>query len=234
MFQNKIVVITGFAQGLGLCMREEFEGQGATVCGIDILPNDYFIGDIGDKTVLDSFAKKVVDDFGRVDILINNAKPRMHGISNCSYEEFQYAMQVGVTAPFYLAQQFAPYMGEGSSILNISSARAHMSQPEGESYGAAKGGISALTHAMAMSLAGKIRVNAISPGWIDTTGEKFPHSDHIQQPVGRIGNPLDIANLALYLCSDKAGFITGQDFSVDGGMNKNMIYHGEFGWKLER
>ncbi len=233
MFQDKIIVITGFAQGLGGCMAEEFKKQGAIVCGIDLLPNPYFVGDIGDKLVLDQFVKKVVADFGHVDVLINNAKPQMCGVGDCTYDQFQYALAVGVTAPFYLAQQFSPYFNQGGSIVNISSARAHMSQTQGESYGAAKGGISALTHALAISLAGRVRVNAISPGWIDTTGGQFGGGDTAQHPVGRVGVPADIANMALFLASDKASFITGQDFHVDGGMNKNMIYHGDGGWTLE-
>ena len=107
-----------------------------------------------------------------------------------------------------------------------------MSQPESESYTAAKGGISALTHALAVSLAGKVRVNSISPGWIDTSFKTYEGSDARQQPAGRVGNPLDIANMVLYLCSDKAGFITGENICIDGGMTRQMIYHGDFGWEL--
>ena len=105
-----------------------------------------------------------------------------------------------------------------------------MSQPQAESYTAAKGGISALTHALAVSLAGKARVNSISPVWIDTTGSEIRGPDALQQPVGRVGKPEDIAELALFLCSDKAGFLTGENICVDGGMTRQMIYHGEHGW----
>ena len=108
-----------------------------------------------------------------------------------------------------------------------------MSQPQTESYTAAKGGIAALTHALAVSLAGKVRVNSISPGWIDTTGTFYDGPDAIQQPAGRVGNPMDIASMVLYLCSDKAGFITGENICIDGGMTRQMIYHGDNGWKLE-
>jgi NAD(P)-dependent dehydrogenase (short-subunit alcohol dehydrogenase family) len=107
-----------------------------------------------------------------------------------------------------------------------------MSQPETESYTAAKGGISALTHALAVSLAGKVRVNSISPGWIDNERRGYSGPDAVQQPVGRVGDPLDIANMVLYLCSDMAGFITGQDICIDGGMTKQMIYHADYGWTL--
>ena len=157
----------------------------------------------------------------------------MCGIQNGSYEDFEYALKVGVTAPFYLAKLFAPYFSKGASIVNISSSRDRMSQPETESYTAAKGGISALTHALAVSLAGKVRVNSISPGWIDNQFTLYEGADAVQQPVGRVGNPLDIANTVLYLCSDMAGFITGENICIDGGMTRQMIYHGDFGWRLE-
>ena len=157
----------------------------------------------------------------------------MKGIDSCSYDEFNYALQVGVTAPFYLAKLFLPYFAEGASIINMSSSRDRMSQPFTESYTAAKGGIAALTHALAVSLAGKVRVNSISPGWIDTDYEEYDGADAAQHPVGRVGNPMDIANMVLFLCSDKAGFITGENICIDGGMTKQMIYHNDCGWKLE-
>jgi NAD(P)-dependent dehydrogenase (short-subunit alcohol dehydrogenase family) len=165
-----------------------------------------------------------------VDILVNNALPIMRGIGDCSYEEFQYAMAVGVTAPFYLSKLFAPHMPAGSSILNISSSRDRMSQPQTESYTAAKGGIAALTHALAVSLAGKVRVNSISPGWIDTAYTVYEGPDALQQPAGRVGSPLDIANMVLFLASEKAGFITGENICIDGGQTRLMIYHADHGW----
>ena len=156
----------------------------------------------------------------------------MCGIENGSYEDFENALRVGVTAPFYLSKLFAPYFGENASVVNISSSRDRMSQPQTESYTAAKGGISALTHALAVSLAGKARVNSVSPGWIDTAYTVYEGADAVQQPVGRVGNPRDIASLVLYLCSDMAGFITGENICVDGGMTRQMIYHGDHGWTL--
>ena len=232
MFQNKVVVVTGGAAGIGKCIAEEFSKAGATVCVIDKTQGDHFVGDISDKAVLEAFAKDVISKYGRVDILVNNALPIMRGIDQCSYEEFQYALSVGVTAPFYLSKLFAPYM-EGGSIINISSSRDRMSQPQTESYTAAKGGIAALTHALAVSLAGKVRVNSISPGWIDTAYTVYEGPDAYQQPAGRVGNPMDIANMVLFLCSDKAGFITGENICIDGGQTKLMIYHGDHGWTLE-
>lgn len=232
-FKEKIVVVTGGARGIGKCICEKFREAGATVCVIDLLPNDYFVGDLADKWTLERFAEKVIADFGHVDYLINNAAPKSCGITNGSYEDFEYAQRVGVTAPFYLSKLFAPYFENGASIVNISSSRDRMSQPETESYTAAKGGISALTHALAVSLAGKVRVNSISPGWIDNNYTVYEGADATQQPSGRVGNPPDIANMVLYLCSDMAGFITGENICIDGGMTKQMIYHGDHGWSLD-
>jgi NAD(P)-dependent dehydrogenase (short-subunit alcohol dehydrogenase family) len=232
-FKEKIVVVTGGARGIGKCIAEQFASAGARVCVIDLLENDYFVGDLADKNTLEIFAQKVIDDYGHIDYLINNAAPKSCGITSCSYEDFEYAQKVGVTAPFYLSKLFVPYFAEGASIVNISSSRDRMSQPETESYTSAKGGISALTHAMSVSLAGKVRVNSISPGWIDNNYTVYEGSDATQQPVGRVGNPLDIANMVMYLCSDMAGFITGENICIDGGMTKQMIYHGDFGWTLD-
>ena len=233
MFESKVAVVTGGAKGIGKAIAEEFRKAGATVCIIDLLPNDYYVGDLSDQTVLEDFARKVIADYGHVDYLINNALPLMKGIDECSYEEFNYALQVGVTAPFYLTKLFTPHFAPGAAIVNISSSRDRMSQPQTESYTAAKGGISALTHALAMSLAGRVRVNSISPGWIDTDYIIYQGPDAYQQPAGRVGNPLDIANMVLYLCSDKAGFITGENICIDGGMTRQMIYHNDFGWTLQ-
>ena len=233
MIKNKVAVITGGSHGIGEATAEEFKKNGAEVCIIDSAKGEHFVGDIGDKSTLESIAKTVIDKYGRVDYLINNAPPIMHGITDCSYEEFSYAMAVGVTAPFYLSKLFMPYFSEGAAIVNISSSRDRMSQPETESYTAAKGGISALTHALAVSLAGKVRVNSISPGWIDTEYTEYTGADAVQQPVRRVGNPADIANMILFLCSDKAGFITGENICIDGGMTHLMIYHNDNGWELK-
>ena len=232
-FKDKIVVVTGGARGIGRCIRQSFEKAGARVCVIDLLENDYFVGDLADKAVLERFAEKVIADFGRVDYLINNAAPKMCGIGSGSYEDFENALRVGVTAPFYLSKLFMPYFGEGACIVNISSSRDRMSQPQTESYTAAKGGIAALTHALAVSLSGKVRVNSISPGWIDNNFTVYEGADATQQPAGRVGNPYDIANMVMYLCSDMAGFITGENICIDGGMTKLMIYHGDHGWSLD-
>ena len=232
-FAGKVAVITGGAHGIGKAIAEAFRAEGAAVEIIDIAPGEHYVGDISKKETLEAFVQSVLNRHGHIDFLINNALPLMKGIDECSYEEFQYALSVGVTAPFYLSKLFAPHFAPGGVIINISSSRDRMSQPQTESYTAAKGGIAALTHALAVSLAGRVRVNSISPGWIDTAYRVYEGPDAMQQPAGRVGNPLDIAHMVLFLCSDKAGFITGENICIDGGMTRQMIYHGDWGWRLD-
>ena len=232
-FAGKVAIITGGAHGIGKAIAEAFRAEGAAVEIIDIAPGEHYVGDISKKETLESFAQAVLDRHGHIDFLINNALPLMKGIDECTYEEFQYALSVGVTAPFYLSKLFSPHFAPGGVIINISSSRDRMSQPQTESYTAAKGGIAALTHALAVSLAGRVRVNSISPGWIDTAYRVYEGPDATQQPAGRVGHPMDIANMVLFLCSDKAGFITGENICIDGGMTRQMIYHGDWGWRLD-
>ena len=232
LFKDRVAIVTGGAQGIGKCIGDAFAREGAHVCTIDLLENDYFCGDIGDPGTLEEFAQKVLADYGHVDFIVNNAKPLFKGLDGCGYDEFNYALRVGVTAPFMLAKLFRKHFAKDASIVNISSSRDKMSQPGSESYTAAKGGLHALTHALAMTLAGKVRVNSISPGWIDTGHGAYSRADHAQHPVQRIGTPMDIANMVLFLCSDKASFITGENICIDGGMTKQMIYHADFGWHL--
>ena len=215
-YEGKVVVITGGAHGIGRATADAFIREGAVVHIIDKQPGPWFTGDISDRETLERFAESVVTESGHVDVLVNNALPLMKGISECSWDEFSYALAVGVTAPFYLTKLLAPHFASSASVINLSSS-----------------GIAALTHAMAVSLAGKARVNSISPGWIDTTGSEFTGPDALQQPVGRIGKPDDIAEMILFLCSEKAGFITGENICIDGGMTKLMIYHGENGWTYQ-
>ena len=251
-FFDKTVVVTGGANGIGRCVVERFLAEGARVAIVDpdavsgdVLARHYgerllfMEGDIAEQDVQTAFAAAVRDRFGGVDCLINNACVSRKGLlSGCGYEDFTYVLRLGVVAPYMLATLFSPVFAVGASIVNIASSRAFMSQPDTESYSAAKGGISALTHALAVSLAGKVRVNAVSPGWIDTGG--YQHTpeytpcnaaaDERQHPAGRVGGPDDIAAMVLFLCGKEAGFVTGQNIVVDGGMTRQMIYHNDCGW----
>ncbi len=231
-FQDKVAVITGGAQGIGQCIARQFADAGARVCIIDLQDNPCFVGDISKEDDLRAFAAKVLAEYGHVDYLINNAAPLFKGLPDCSWQEFNYALQVGVSAPYMLTRLFYEHFAPGAAIVNISSSRDRMSMPGTECYTAAKGGIAALTHALAASLAGRVRVNSISPGWIETGNTTYTGADATQHPAGRVGKPEDIAAMVLYLCSSKAGFITGENICIDGGMTHQMIYHGEHNWKL--
>ena len=156
-------------------------------------------------------------------------------LSGCSLEDFLHAQRVSVGTPYLLTKLFMNNFNEGGSIVNIASTRAFMSQRDTESYSAAKGAVVSLTHAMAMSLEEKgIRVNCISPGWIDTFDNTFEGADNYQHAVNRVGVPDDIANMVAYLCSDMSSFITGQNSTIDGGMTKKMIYYNDEGWVLNK
>ena len=231
-FAGKVAVVTGGAHGIGLAVAEQFAATGAAVRVIDRTPGDHFVGDVADRETLEAFAASVLREHGGVDYLVHNVPPPMRGLDTCTWEEFGRALTIGVTAPFYLTKLFAPHLRPGAAIVNISSSRDRMSQPQTESYSAAKGGIAALTHALAASLAGRARVNSVSPGWIDTEYRVYGGPDAAQQPVGRVGNPLDVAHAVLFLCSEEAGFITGENLTIDGGMTRLMIYHGDHGWRL--
>lgn len=238
-FENKVVIITGASQGIGRAINDAFRAEGAKTAVIDLTdqntPCDFFYqGDLTEEAVLADFVRQVTERFGHVDYLINNAMMTRRGIlSGCSYEDFLYAQKVGVAAPYYLTKLLLPYFAPGAAIVNMSSTRAFQSQEDTESYSAAKGGITALTHALAVSLSGRVRVNSISPGWIDTTGSEFAGPDCTQHPSGRVGKPMDIANMVLYLCSEEAGFINGENIRIDGGMTRLMVYHADYGWNYE-
>lgn len=243
-YENYGVVVTGGGHGIGKGIIEEFILEGAKVCFIDIndeygkrLESDsvfFYHGDVSLENDLNQFVAFCKEKLGRIDILVNNACVSHQGIlSGCSYQDFQKSLAIGVTAPYYLSFQFQQELKKNrGSIINIASSRAFQSEPDTESYTSAKGGITALTHALAISLSGYVRVNCIAPGWIDVhdTAE-FSQEDQAAIPVGRVGKPSDIAKMVSFLCSEDAGFMTGETFIVDGGMNKRMIYHGDHGWE---
>ena len=228
-----MVVVTGGAHGIGQAIVEDFRKEGAVVEVIDKTPGTYFVGDIGNKEILEAFSSYVLEKHSHIDYLINNALPIMKGIDECSNEEIQYALSVGVTAPFYLTKLFKDSFNKDAVIVNISSSRDCMSQANTESYTAAKGGITALIHALMMSLRGHVRVNSISQGWIDTHGNTYTGPDAYQHSSRRVGNPQDISSMVLFLCSPQASFINGENICIDGGMTKQMIYHEDAGWYFD-
>lgn len=253
-FSEKVCVITGGANGIGRCMAEKFAESGAKIAFADKdreggeklqqqleqrgTPCLFVWGDVGEKDFLQQFSNQIQESFGVVDILIHNACLSRRGIlSGCEYEEFNYVLRVGVEAPYYLTKLLLPCLAQGASVINIASTRAFQSQQDTESYSAAKGGIAALTHALSVSLAGRARVNSISPGWIDTGAyhkneyvPQFSKADLEQHPCRRVGIPEDIAQAAMYLSSGAASFVTGINLTVDGGMTHQMVYDGDFGW----
>lgn len=255
-FDNKVCVITGGALGIGRCLVREFAKNGCKVAFIDINEKEgyyvldlleqegydalFYCGDIANEQTLRNFSTLVIERYGKIDYLINNACISKKGLlSGCSFEEFNYVLKVGISAPYFLTQLFKPHFNQDGAIVNISSTRALMSQADTESYTAAKGGISALTHGLAASLEHKVRVNAISPGWIDTSRynnvaitSNHSKEDLLQHTSGRVGEPEDIAKLAMFLCHKDSTFINGENITVDGGMSKRMIYHGDEGWNL--
>ena len=246
-FKDKNVLITGGANGIGKHIAEAFLAQKAKVHILDIDTEKgtalaeahenatFYNCDLSKKTSINSFFKKFGENIG-IDYIINNAAASKAGLlSSCSWEDFEYVQRVGVTGPYYISSVALTkgILSTKSSIVNIASTRAFQSQADTESYSAAKGAILSLTHAMSTSFAGFVRVNSVSPGWIETAEDaKHKPSDLSQHSAGRVGTPSDVAEMVMFLCDHKkSGFITGQNFVVDGGMSKLMIYHGDKGWE---
>ena len=237
-FKNKVVRVTGGASGIGKSIAEQFYKQKAKVVIIDKNNCDtkcdfFYKGDITNKKVIVDFIKQVIKKYKKIDFIINNAGLSKGGLLSCSYENFLYVQKLSLAAPFMIVKQLINNLNKDAVIINISSSRAFQSQPDWESYGAAKGGIVALTHAMAVTLKGKARVNCISPGWIDTLNSNLSKQDKSQHPANTVGEPKDIANMVLFLCSNKAKFITGENINIDGGMSKLMVYHNDYGWQYK-
>jgi NAD(P)-dependent dehydrogenase (short-subunit alcohol dehydrogenase family) len=229
----KTILITGGAQGIGRGCVEHFLKLGWNVTAVDIQPMESgaHLEAVRGDTSIEATAKqavaKTIERFGRLDALINNAGVSAIGkfkVEELSLDEWNRVLGINLTGYFLMAKHSAPFLREANgAIVNIASTRAIQSEPDSEAYAASKGGVVALTHALAVSLGPDVRVNCISPGWIETRKDAV-HSaaDRLQHPAGRVGIPQDIAELADYLTS--AGFITGQSFVADGGMTKKMIY----------
>lgn len=252
---NKVILITGGAQGIGLGLSQAFAKAGAVVIIADQdeeagaeaadwllqqqLQGQYIACDVGSEEQVQNLMRQIETKYRKMDALVNNAgiaNPAVKPLQEMEMAQFDRVLAVNLRGPVLCAKYALPLLqqAESPSILNISSTRAFMSEPDTFPYAASKGGLEALTHALAVSLTDpKIRVNAIAPGWIETgPWKKRSHrhepqhsqADKEQHPVGRVGLPEDIAEAALFLCSDKAGFITGQTLVIDGGMTVKMIY----------
>ncbi len=240
---NRGVVVTGGAHGIGKQICSDFINAGDQVCFIDTdekrsldIVNQtpglfYFNGDVADPADLKNFIKFALDKLKRIDILVNNACRGNKGIlSGLTYEEFDKTLSIGLKAPYELSRLCKDELKKNRGrIINIASSRAFQSEPDTEAYASAKGGIVALTHALAISLGPEVLVNCIAPGWINVTEqEKFSREDVAAIPAGKVGTPEDISKMVAFLCDQD--FITGETITVDGGMNKRMIYHGDWNW----
>jgi len=240
---NRGVVVTGGAHGIGKQICSDFINSGDQVCFIDTDEKRsldfvsqtpglfYYNGDVADPAALKRFIEFALDKLKRIDILVNNACRGNKGIlSGLTYEEFDHTLSIGLKAPFELSRLCRDELKKNRGrIINIASSRAFQSEPDTEAYASAKGGIVALTHALAISLGPEILVNCIAPGWINVTEqEEFGREDVAAIPAGKVGTPEDISKMVTFLCDQD--FITGETITVDGGMNKRLIYHGDWNW----
>lgn len=241
--RGKVALVTGAGRGIGRAISERFLDEGASVVLVDCDEQALHetcaqladkgdvlaqVCDVGDATAVRDAVARSGAWKGRLDALVNNAattKGFGTELERLELGDWERALAVNLTGPMLLSQQALPYLRQAKgAIVNITSTRAQMSEPNTEAYAACKGGLSALTHALAISLGPAVRVNEIAPGWIHTGDEELSHVDHAQHPCGRVGQPADVAALAAYLVSDEAGFVTGQSFTIDGGMTRKMIY----------
>ncbi|HUL31114.1 MAG TPA: SDR family oxidoreductase [Thermodesulfobacteriota bacterium] len=250
--QGKVGVVTGGGQGIGkgIAKRLLEEGMSAVIAEMDkeagqeaeaelkhLGPVLFIRTDVRDEASVKNCVALVTRELGRLDALVNNAgiaHAEQGPIEKLKLDDWNRMISTHLTGCFLCAKHASPHLRKyGGSIVNIASTRAFQSEANTEAYSAAKGGMVALTHALAISLGPEVRVNCIAPGWIDVRAWKkgsrgpFPGLrpiDHAQHPVGRVGKPEDVAALAAFLLSDQAGFIAGQVFIADGGMTRKMIY----------
>ncbi|WP_117148984.1 SDR family NAD(P)-dependent oxidoreductase [Paraliobacillus zengyii] len=244
LFENKVVIVTGGANGIGRAIASSYAEEGARVVIADVAKEDgkkveaslnkrkktatFMETDVRESTSIDNLMKKTMDEFGKIDILINNAGvSKFKSFFDLTVDEFDDVLNTNLRSVFLCSQAAAKKMrGTGGAIINLASTRAFMSEPNTESYAASKGGIYALTHALALTLQEeKITVNAISPGWIETEDyESLRTVDHTQHPSKRVGKPSDVARACLFLTNPLNDFINGENIIIDGGMTRKMIY----------
>lgn len=238
--KHKVAIITGAAHGIGRATARQLLDEGWLIGAVDVSAADLsrafskqarrvvpIEGDIGAEATAKRAVDLTMERFGQLDGVVSNAgimirKP----IRQLTLAEWRRVLDVNLTAAFLLAKAAEkPLRQTKGAFVSIASTRAQMSEPDTEAYSATKGGLVALTHALAMSLA-PVRVNCVSPGWIATKDyDKLRRKDHAQHPAGRVGRPEDIAEIVAYLLdSERSGFITGANFTVDGGMTRKMIY----------
>lgn len=241
MTQQPVAVVTGGAAGIGLAVAAALITRGYAVEILDIddaaprvaaaltaegTAAAAQVCDVGnERQVADAFAA-IERRHGRLDALVNNAGINVRKpVTDLTLAEWNRVLGTNLTAAFLTARAGAALLrASRGAIVNIASTRALMSEPDTEAYAATKGGLVALTHALAVSLGPHVRVNCISPGWIHTHGEPLTERDHAQHPAGRVGRPEDVAALAAFLLGAESGFVTGANFLVDGGMTRKMIY----------
>ncbi len=236
-----VALVTGGARGIGrgIALRLRKDGFKVVIVDIDKAASEALVAesggeitaimtDVSDETAVMALFTQINKDFGRLDALINNAGiARAHGVALELLElaDWNRLLATNLTGVFLCSKYAIPLLRrQGGSIVNLASTRAFQSEADTEAYSATKGGVVALTHAMAISLGPQIRVNCISPGWIHVTDDPLRPQDHTQHPAGRVGTPEDIAGLVAYLISDQAGFIAGQNLIADGGMTRKMMY----------
>lgn len=229
---QRTALVTGGAKGIGhaVALRLRQEGWNVAILDRDRTTDADGIhgevGDVGDETAVQKAISRTLDRFGRLDAVVSNAgimirKP----VTELSLAEWRRVLDTNLTGAFLLAKHAAKALrkARGAMVL-IASTRAYQSEPDTEAYSASKGGMVALTHALAISLGPEVRVNCVAPGWIDTAGEPLSRADHAQHPAGRVGRPEDVAGLVSWLLGAESGFVTGAEFVVDGGMTRKMIY----------
>ncbi|MGF1684839.1 SDR family oxidoreductase [Photobacterium minamisatsumaniensis] len=236
---NKVVLVTGGAKGIGKGIANHLASEAVVIAvdidrdaGFDLVAENPLIrfkhADVTKEQEVIALISEIDDQFGRLDAIINNAaiaNPYNPPLEELDLHQWHQVLSVNLTAPIIVSKYSLPLLKKSrGSIINISSTRALQSEPNTEAYSASKGGLAALTHSLAASLAPNVNVNCISPGWIDTTNLPLRDIDHQQHFSGRVGKVDDIASMVSYLISDSARFISGQNFVIDGGMSKKMIY----------